>query len=157
MRAIGVALALLIGTSCSVPATAVLRAVRYSEMHLVAAFDRSVNDAASAQRLHDALISLPVAQPRWCAIGYGIGYRLTFSDMSRTILAASVESDGCREAILPRNDRRATNDAFWETFAEVLGLDARNTDQLFPKPVSFNPGTGSRAPALRDRFAPRRL
>ncbi|HEV8655625.1 MAG TPA: hypothetical protein VGR85_08960 [Candidatus Limnocylindria bacterium] len=157
MRAFGVALALLIGSSCSAPTIPVLRVVRYSEMHPVAAFDRSVNDAAAAQRLHDALISLPVAQLRWCAIGYGIGYRLTFSDTSRTTLVATVESDGCREAILPGNDRRATNDAFWSIFADTLGLDARNTDQLFPQPLSLKGGTGQHAPVLRDRFAPRRL
>jgi hypothetical protein len=157
MRALGVALALLIGTSCSVPSTAVLHVLRYSEMHPVPAFDRSVNDAGAAQRLHDALVSLPVAQLRWCPIGYGIGYRLTFSDTSRTILVAMVESDACREAILPGNDRRATNDAFWALFAETLGLDLLNTDQLFPQPLSFSRGTGQRAPVLRDRFAPRRL
>ena len=156
-RAVGIALALLLAASCSSPATPVLRVVRFSQMHPVTAFDRSVNDAAAAQRLHDALVSLPVAQLRWCAIGYGIGYRLTFSDTGKTTLAAVVESDGCREAVLPGDDRRATSDAFWELFANTVGLDARNTDELFPRPLSFSRGTGSRAPALRDRFAPRRL
>jgi hypothetical protein len=156
-RAFGVVFALLIAASCEAPSTAVLKVIRFSEMYPVKAFARSVTDGATAQRLFDALESLPVAQRRWCAMGYGVGYRLTFSDTSRTTLAAVVESDGCREAVLPGGDRRATNDAFWELFADTVGLDARNTDELFPRPLRFSLGTGSRAPALRDRFAPRRL
>ena len=156
-RAVGVLLALLIAGSCSLPSTAVLRVVRFSEMYPVTPFDRSVTDAAAAQRLHDALVSLPIAQLRWCAVGYGVGYRLTFSDTSRPTLAAVLESDGCREAVLPGGDRRATSEAFWALFARTVGLDARNTDELFPRPLRFSLGTGSRAPALRDRFAPRRL
>ena len=156
-RAVGLALAVLIAASCSTPSAAVLRVSRFSEMHPVTPFDRSINDAAAAQRLHDALVSLPAAQLRWCPVSFGIGYRLTFSDTGRPTLVAVVESDGCRDAVLPGDDRRATSDAFWELFANTVGLDARNTDELFPRPLSFSRGTGSRAPVLRDRFAPRRL
>jgi hypothetical protein len=156
-RASGVVFAVLIAASCSAPSTAVLRVIRFSPLYPVTAFDRSVTDAAAAQRLYDAVVSLPHAQLRWCAMGYGIGYRLTFSDTSRPTLAAVVESDGCREAVLPGDDRRATDDAFWAVFADTLGLEVGNSDQLFPRPLDLSRGTGSRALALRDRFAPRRL
>src|SRR5687768_9079026 len=133
-RATGVALAVLIAISCSAPSTAVLRVTRFSGLQPVAPFDRSVQDAAAAHQLYDALVNLPVATDRWCPYGSGAGYRLTFSDTSRAVLLANVASDGCREAVLPGNDRRATNESFWAIFADTLGLDARNTDQLFPQP-----------------------
>ena len=156
-RAVSVALAVLVLMSCSAPSTAVLRVTRFSGLQAVPAFDRSLQDAGAAQQLYDALVTLPVANDRWCAYGTGAGYRMAFSDTRRSILVARVESDGCREAVLPGNDRRATNESFWAIFADTLGLDARNTDQLFPQPLRATTGTGSRAPALRDRFAPRRL
>lgn len=156
-RVLGLVLVLLIAVSSSAPLTSVLRVIRFSGLYPVEAFDRSVQDAAAAQRLYDALISLPFAPNRWCPYSVGTGYRLMFGDTSRSILVAEVGSDGCREAVLPGNDRRATNESFWTIFADTLGLDARNTDQLFPRPLRATTGTGSRAPALRDRFAPRRL
>ena len=157
MRALGIALAVLIGSVSSVPSTAPLRVVRFSGTHPVPAFDRSVGDGAAAQRLHDALVSLPVAQDRWCAYGTGAGYQLVFSDTIRRTLTATVEIGGCYLAVLNDTDRRTTNGAFWSAFATALGMDARNYDQLFPQPLLVRPpGTGSRAPVLRDRFAPRR-
>ena len=157
MRALGIALAVLIGSVSSVPSTAPLRVVRFSGTYPVPAFDRSVGDGAAAQRLHDALVSLPVAQNRWCAYGTGAGYRLVFSDTIRRTLSATIEIGGCYLAVLNDTDRRTTNGAFWSAFATTLGLDPRNYDQLFPQPLPVRPpGTGSRAPALRDRFAPRR-
>jgi hypothetical protein len=136
-RALGVALALLIAASCSAPSTPALRVVRLSGLYPVAAFDRSVDDAASVQRLYSALVSLPFATDRWCPYSVGTRYQLTFSDTSRSILVANVESDGCREAIIPGSGRRATNDSFWAVFADTLGLDARNTDELFPQPLAW--------------------
>jgi hypothetical protein len=156
-RAAGVVLALIVAISCSAPSIAVLRVTRFSGLQAVPAFDRSLQDAAAAQQLYDALVTLPVAIDRWCPYGTGAGYRLAFSDTRRLILVAKVGSDGCREAVLPGNDRRATNESFWAIFANTLALDPRNSDQLFPQPLRATSGTGSRAPALRDRFAPRRL
>src|SRR5439155_20094283 len=141
----------------SVPSTAPLRVVRFSGMYPVPAFDRSVGDGAAAQRLHDALVSLPVAKNRWCADGTGAGYEMVFSDTVRRTLVATLEIGGCFEAILHGTDRRATNDAFWTVFAKTLGLDPLNYDEIFPQALLVKgPGTGSRAPVLRDRFAPRR-
>jgi hypothetical protein len=157
MRTFGVALAVLIVVSGSAPTIPVLQVTRFSGLQPVAAFDRSVGDAASVQWLYNALVSLPFARHRWCPYGVGTRYQLTFSDTGRSILVANVESDGCREASVPGYGRRATNDSFWAIFAETLGLEARNTDQLFPLPLPTTTRTGSRAPALRDRFAPRRL
>jgi hypothetical protein len=156
-RAIGVALAVLTAISCSAPSTAVLRVIRVSGLQPVAPFERAVQDAAATQQLYAALVNLPIATDRWCPYSVGTRYQLTFSDTSRSILVANVGSDGCREAVLPGNDRRATNESFWAIFADSLGLDAPNTDQLFPQPLRVTTGTGSRAPVLRDRFAPRRL
>ena len=157
MRLLGVVIAVLIAVSCSAPSAAPLRVVRYSGMVPVAALDRSVNDVVATQRLYDALISLPVAHDRWCAYATGAGYELVFSDTVRRTLVATVEIGGCFEVLLHGTDRRTTNDAFWTVFAKTLGLDPGNTDLLFPQPLSFSRGTGSHAPALRDRFAPRRL
>lgn len=157
MRALGIVFAVLISASCSAPTTAPLRVVRFSGTHTVAAFERSVTDAVAAQRLYDALSSMPPAQSRWCAYGTGAGYRLTFTDTIRRTLVATVEIAGCYDAVMNGRDRRSTNDAFWKVFANTLGLDAWDSSQLFPPPLSVSAlGTGSRAPALRDRFAPRR-
>src|SRR6266568_3310842 len=158
MRAQGVALAVLVAAACSVASTAPLRVVRFSGLSPVPAFDRSIGDGAAAQRLHDALVSLPVAQYRWCAYGTGAGYQLVFSDTIRRTLAATIEIEGCFLAVLNDSDRRTTNGTFWSAFGTTLGLDPRNYDQLSPQPLPVRPpGTGSRAPALRDRFEPRRL
>lgn len=156
-RAAGIAIAVLIAISSFAPSTALLQVTRFSGLQPVAHLDRSIQDAAASQHLYDALVTLPVAKNRWCAYGSGTGYRLTFSDTRRLILVATVESDGCLEAVLPGNDRRATNESFWAIFADTLGLDARNNDLLFTQPLRTTTGTGLRAPALRDRFAPRRL
>ena len=157
MRALGAALAVLVAAACSVASTAPLRVVRFSGLSPVPALDRSVADGAAAQRLHDQPVSLPVAQNRWCAYGTGAGYEIVFSDTVRRTLVATVEIGGCFEAILHGTDRRrATDDAFWTVFAQTLGLEPGNYDQLFPQPLSFSRRTGSHAPALRDRFAPRR-
>jgi len=157
MRALGIVFAVLIGASCSAPTTAPLRVVRFSGTHPVAEFERSVTDAAAAQRIYDALSSLPLAQSRWCAYGTGAGYQLTFTDTTRRTLEATVEIAGCYEAVMHGSDRRSTNDAFWSVFANTLGLEPWDSSQLFPPPLGVSGlGTGSRAPALRDRFAPRR-
>src|SRR5688572_26305565 len=111
-RATGIAIAVLIAISCSAPSTSVLRVTRFSGLQPVAPFERSVQDAAAAQQLYDALVKLPIATARWCPYGSGAGYRLTFSDTRRLILVATVASDACREAVLPGNDRRATNESF---------------------------------------------
>lgn len=121
-------------------------------------FDRSVTEAGAAQHLYDALLSLAPAQRRWCAYGTGAGYRLTFTDSMRTTLAATVEIGGCGQAVLHGTDRRTASDSFWAVFARTLGLDPRNEEQLFPQALPMTlPRTELRAPALRDRFAPRRL
>jgi hypothetical protein len=88
--------------------------------------------------------------------GIGTGYRMTFSDTSRLLLVANVESDGCRDAILPGIGRRATNESFWEAFASTLGFDVGDSYKLFPHRLA-SPAAEGRAPTLRDRFAPRRL
>jgi hypothetical protein len=155
-RAIAVGLALLVAVSSLAPSTSVLQVARFAGLQAVPAFDRSAQDAAKAEHLYRALVALPVAEDRWCPYGSGAGYRLAFSDTLRLILVAKVGSDGCREAVLPGNDRRATNEFFWAIFADTLGLD-RYADLLFPQPFRTTTGTGSHAPALRDRFAPRRL
>ena len=149
-RAIGVGLALLIAISSLAPSTLVLRVTRFSGLQPVAAFDRSIQDVAAAQLLYDALVTLPVAKHRWCAYGSGTGYRLTFSDTHRLILVATVGSDGCLEAILPGNDRRATNESFWAIFADTVGLNAGNSDLLFPQPLAgMNCSNGSLNPVIR--------
>jgi hypothetical protein len=126
-------------------------------MQPVPAFERSVTDAATAQRLYRALVTLPVASPgRWCPYGIGTGFRLTFTDTTRVLLAANVESDGCRDAVLAGLDRRATSESFWDTFATALGFDSGNKHTLFPQPLVPRLAAGSPAPALRDRFRPRR-
>src|SRR5687767_2570330 len=100
-RAAGVALAVLVATSSFAPSRAVLQVTRFSGLQPVPAFDRSLQDARAAQQLYDAVVTLPVATNRWCPYGTGAGYRMVFSDTRRSILVAKVESDGCREAILP--------------------------------------------------------
>jgi hypothetical protein len=157
VRALGLVFAVLIAAACSVPSTAPLRVVRFSGIQPVSAFARSVADGAAAQRLYDAVVSLPPAQNRWCAYGTGAGYRLTFTDTIRRTLDVTVEIAGCYEAVLHGIDRRSTSDAFWRVFANTLGLELWASSQLFQPPLSVSGlGTGSRAPALRDRFAPRR-
>src|SRR3990170_2142728 len=136
-RVFDLALAMLIAVSCSTPSTPALRVVRLSGLYPVAVFDRSVDDAARVERMYNALVSLPFARHRWCPYSVGTRYQLTFSDSGRSILVANVQSDGCREATIPGSRRRATNDSFWALFAETLGLDARNTDELFPYPIAW--------------------
>jgi hypothetical protein len=131
------ALAALV-VACTPPSVPALRVTRYSELaeNHYPAFDRSVTDAAAARRVADALRALPPApKDRFCPAGFGLRYRLTFNEAGRVTLLVVLEGDACAEAIFSEGDRRATDDAFWELLADVLGVRKAEIYYLLPDGV----------------------
>jgi hypothetical protein len=129
------ALTVALVASCASPSVAALRVTRYSTMseNRYPAFDRSVDDAAAARRMYDALRALPPApRDRHCPIGSGLRYRMTFNEAARVVLLVVVEGDGCAEAIFSETDRRATDDAFWELLADTVGAQKADIYRLLP-------------------------
>jgi len=97
------------------------------------AFDRSVADVAAARRVYDALNALPPApKDRSCPAGFGLRYRLSFNEAARVNLSVVVEGDACAEVIIAANDRRATDDRFWDVLADTLGVKRAEIYYLLP-------------------------
>ena len=104
-----------------------------------APFDRTITDAAAVRELEQMLRALPPAfiGERFCGIGGGLRYRLTFTGTPTTSSVAIIEGDGCREAHLGPFERRSTTDSFWAALAGALGLYTRGND-LFPLPLEMS-------------------
>jgi len=121
--------------ACASPSVPPLRVTRYStipENHYPA-FDRSVDDAAAARRVSDAVRALPAApKDRFCPAGFGLRYRLTFNEAARVTLLVVVEGDACAEVIFSETDRRATDDSFWDLLAATLGVQKTDIRYLLP-------------------------
>ena len=134
MRLALVALATLV-VACAPASVPLLRVTRYStipENHYPA-FDRSVDDAAAARRVYDAVRALPPApKDRFCPAGFGLRYRLTFNEAARVILLVVVEGDACAEVIFSETDRRATDEPFWDLLAGTLGVQKADIRYLLP-------------------------
>ena len=134
MRLALVALAALV-VACASPSVPPLRVTRYStipENHFPI-FDRSVDDAAAARRVSDAVRALPAApKDRFCPAGFGLRYRLTFNEAARVSLLVVVEGDACAEVIFSETDRRATDDAFWDLLAATLGVQKTDIRYVLP-------------------------
>jgi hypothetical protein len=125
VRGVLLALAATLVVGCASPSVPALRVTRYSTVseNRYPAFDRSVDDAAAARRLYDALRALPPAPgARSCPDGFGLRYRLTFNEAARVILLVVVEGDGCADVVFSEADRRATDAAFWDLLGSVLGV-----------------------------------
>jgi len=130
--------AALVIVACSPASVPPLRVTRYStipENHYPV-FDRSVDDAAAARRVYDAVRALPPApKDRFCPAGFGLRYRLTFNEAARVILLVIIEGDACAEAIFSESDRRATDDAFWDLLADTLAVKKSDIYYLLPDGV----------------------
>lgn len=100
--------------------------------------DRTITDPAAVRELAQTVRTLPAAfgGERFCGIGGGLRYRLTFAGTPKTSFVAIVEGDGCREAHLGLFDRRSTTESFWATLAGALGFYTRGND-LFPLPLEW--------------------
>ena len=119
MRCVGLALAVLLVASCAGSPSA-MRFTRFSiiPQNHYPALDRSIADAAAARRVFDAVNALPPApKGRFCPADSGLRYRLTFNEAARATLSVVIEGDGCAEVVFSQNDRRATDDAFWDLLA----------------------------------------
>jgi hypothetical protein len=136
------ALILIVGTlsACAPPPTS-LRVERFAADPTASHFetlDRTITDPAAVRELSHMLRTLPAAfaGDRFCGIGGGLRYRLTFAGTPKTSFVAIIEGDGCREAHLGSFDRRSTTESFWATLAGALGLYTRGND-LFPLPLAW--------------------
>ena len=139
MRLALVALAALV-VACASPSVPPLRVTRYStipENHYPV-FDRSVDDAAAARRVYDAVRALPPApKDRFCPAGFGLRYRLTFNEAARVTLLVVVEGDACAEVIFSATDRRATDDTFWDLLAATLGVQKTDIRYVLPNELKL--------------------
>ena len=100
-------------------------------------FDRVVTNPDDVRDLERMVRDLPPApELRYCAIAWGLRYRLTFAHEASPTLVAIVEADGCRELLIGAADRRMTTEEFWARLAGALGFYTRGND-LFPLPKSM--------------------
>ncbi|HEX3271523.1 MAG TPA: hypothetical protein VHR15_12815 [Ktedonobacterales bacterium] len=80
-----------------------------------------VKDAATAQRLYDAAIKLPVApQQRACLAIAGPHYEMTFHQSGKLDVTFAADRGGCQDVTLAQNDVRQSDEAFWTTLERIV-------------------------------------
>jgi hypothetical protein len=82
-----------------------------------------VKDAATAQRLYDAAVKLPVApqtQQRICLAIAGQRYEMTFHQSGQPDVTFVADRGGCQDVTLAQNDVRQADAAFWQTLERVV-------------------------------------
>jgi hypothetical protein len=80
-----------------------------------------VNDAATAQSLYTAAVSLPVSsQPRACLAVAGPHYEMTFHQSGKPNVAFAADRGGCQDVTLAGNDVRRSDAAFWQTLERII-------------------------------------
>ena len=80
-----------------------------------------VNDAATAQRLYDAAVGLPIASPaRACPAIAGPHYEMTFHQSGHPDVTFLADRGGCQDVTLAQNDTRQANEVFWQTLERVV-------------------------------------
>ena len=82
-----------------------------------------VKDAATAQRLYDAAVKLPVApqtQQRICLAIAGPRYEMTFHQSGQPDVTFVADRGGCQDVTLAQNDVRQADAAFWQTLERVV-------------------------------------
>jgi hypothetical protein len=79
-----------------------------------------VKDAATAQRLYDAAVKLPVApQQRACPAIAGPHYEMTFHQSGKPDVKFLADRGGCQDVTLAQNDVRQADAAFWQILERV--------------------------------------
>ena len=82
-----------------------------------------VKDAATAQRLYSAAVSLPVApslQQRACPAIAGPHYEMTFHQSGRPDVTFVADRGGCQDVTLGQNDVRQADEPFWTLLERVV-------------------------------------
>jgi hypothetical protein len=80
-----------------------------------------VNDAATAQSLYTAAVSLPVApQSRACLALAGPHYKMTFHQSGKPDVTFAADRGGCQDVTLAGNDVRQSDAAFWQTLERIV-------------------------------------
>jgi uncharacterized protein YceK len=82
-----------------------------------------VKDAATAQRLYDAAVKLPVApqtQERICLAIAGPRYEMTFHQSGQPDVTFVADRGGCQDVTLAQSDVRQADAAFWQALERVV-------------------------------------
>lgn len=141
-------------SSLRVSAVRIVRTGDYPQNGILP-FDKTIRDAAQAQRLYDALIALPEMPSGTynCGADLGVAYHLTFYQGATAVATAMVKPDGCQGATLPDGSSRwaATDQTFWQVFEEVTGIPASN---LIGLPACTVPPTMACSPAPTSTIVP---
>lgn len=75
------------------------------------------------RQLYTAIQALPpIGTGASCPVDYGLRYDLAFSYQTGPATHMEVNPFGCQDVLLPGNDYRQPDDAFWTLFAQVLGV-----------------------------------
>lgn len=131
---VAIAVSLIAARSEPITSATIVR-TRAPESFPVASFSpHTVNDAAKAQRLYDAVRALPAPTGNGifsCPIDFGTRYQLTFRSASGVQLTATLEAGGCRTLYIGGNHGYTTDTAFWQLLADTFGV---SDAQLFPVP-----------------------
>ena len=109
-----------------------VRAILTSEFpsNHIPPFDHTSTSATLAQQFYHALLALPAAPNMsgwscpadWGALYHGFFY--DYSDASRLVAIATIDSGGCGVVILPDGSQRwtAISPDFWTTFAATFNI-----------------------------------
>jgi hypothetical protein len=131
---VAIAVSLIAARSEPITSATIVR-TRAPESIPAASFSpHTVNDAAKAQRLYDAVRALkPLpANGMWsCPIDFGTRYQLTFRSTSGIQLIATLDGGGCRFLQIEGGQGYYTDAAFWQLLADTFGV---SDAQLFPVP-----------------------
>ncbi|HEY7020092.1 MAG TPA: hypothetical protein VH349_03175 [Ktedonobacterales bacterium] len=80
-----------------------------------------VKDAATARRLYDAAVKLPVApQQRACLAIAGPHYEMTFHQSGQPDVKFLADRGGCQDVTLAQNDVRQADETFWKTLERIV-------------------------------------
>lgn len=127
--------------AASSPLTAVhlIRTSAYPANH-IPPLELMVQDNTKAQRLYDALRTLPAPPSGMisCPADFGTAYHLTFYRDQSAVTSVIVKPDGCRHVTFANGEVRWSihQDQFWQDFAAVFNVPESS---LFPTPKTDGP------------------
>lgn len=103
----------------------------------IAALEVYIASPTKVQQLHAALLALPTTHTATvtpCLEDIGVAYVIVFSSTARSLDAAWVKPDGCRQAKVDTSSAlRYTTPQFWQIFADALGVDESVLFDLTPR------------------------
>ncbi|HVU66642.1 MAG TPA: hypothetical protein VHD63_05920 [Ktedonobacteraceae bacterium] len=87
---------------------------------------KTIQNQAIISHIYQAIQNLPPSQSRFCPLDTGLQYVATFTQQNGSQESVTLSASGCRIVTISGSDRRATNNTFWQLFAQALGISQEN-------------------------------